>query len=739
MNLPALPFPWWSLLLLAGMSVAALLWLLRAGHPFLPRRIRMAVIGLRSLALLALLLAALDPYWSAREPDPTAYRLSVLVDASRSMETRDMPDGESRLEWVARWLASEPALAEASTPVEFRLFSSESRLWDGLPLTASLPGQTALGDALASLEPGGERGPSSQLGGVLLLSDGIHLHGSSPIEAAQDLARQQIPLSVIGVGRAAGNASVAVRFARETLTLPEGEPGEVELLIDNGYPDTRTGRLAVYQNRTLLEERPLVLPAQGQSTETFSLEGAAPGVETLRAVFKPDYPGGNPAGHVSFSIATIERRDEYRILFMAEQAGWLARLLRQLATEKEALLMDSLIRVDEERFFLTRHPPAGGAQGTTAPALQRESISALPDSAGFYQPYDALILDLGMAMAHGERLAPVLEAFAGTRGGGLLLLHNRGSEAPAQPLPEAIRSLFPVRSAATVLNPAPAPLAFDVNPLFAEQIGGSLFGTPAPVLPGSAFLGQAGELSRAAQVSARLRDSRLPLLVTQAYGAGRTAWLGSEAVWQWKIGEGSSPEHFAAFWEALLSWLAVGGKDRLQAPVNGTILPMDELASLDVQVLGPDYTPRMDAAVSALLTDPQGRATEHRLVPSIDQPGRYQLALPLGDAGAYQVDYAVRFPGGDELAQTAWFAVAATSEESRQTAFQEKTLRDMARLGGGQYHSFEDWDDLLPLPVSSRVPLVEKRISWTRSTPFLLLGLLFFLMEWWLRRRHGLR
>jgi hypothetical protein len=321
----------------------------------------------------------------------------------------------------------------------------------------------------------------------------------------------------------------------------------------------------------------------------------------------------------------------------------------------------------------------------------------------------------------------------------VLLVHSGQPGTAGDSLPEDLRALFPARDISTTFLESPYPIEFGGDSLFADYIGGVLFSNPPPRIPGMAAMGRPGELSRAAQVAVRVQPGNLPFLVTQAYGGGRSAWLATGEIWRWKLGNERSAERYTAFWEGLLSWLTVGGKDRLEAPVNATIVAMDEPVDLGIRILGQDYTPRMDANVTALLTGPEGQSRTVRLQPSIDEPGRYAYADVLEEAGTWQVDYSVIFPEGDELRETAWFAMAATSPESRQTAFQEQTLRDIARITGGTYRSFRDWNELAPLPVSDAIPLVEDRIHWTRTWPFLLVAALLFLTEWWLRRRHGLR
>ncbi|NDV63221.1 VWA domain-containing protein [Puniceicoccales bacterium CK1056] len=743
MNLPLLPFSQWIVLLFALLGLWGLYRVIRAGAPVVIKQVHWTIIALRTLAFACLILAILDPFWRSQRPDPNAFRLAVLVDVSASMETRDLPDGQSRFEWVADWLNPDSpnpaykALADPETPVEVNLFSSRTQPWDGASLADPLSGQTAIGDALESINKSGSTSSRRPLGGVLLISDGASLGGSSPAQVSLQYKRDGIPVSVIGVGQQVESGDLTVDFAQPELSFTEGQPAAVEITLSNSFSSDETGQLELFRGQALVDQRSVTVTAGESLTVGIDVDPGGAGVETFRAVYKPERERGNPATNVSYSIAEVEREGKFRFLLMSARAGWESRFLRLMAMESTTIEMDSLIRIDEGRFIkLSRNEDGSGSDERLA--SDRQTLDALPEAADFYFTYDAIIVDAAMLLEESKRLTPVLTEFSGTKGGGLLLYHN-GPQIYSFQLPASLREIFPARDFSQRRLNSAIPLQLEVNPLFTDQIGGALFNGPEPEIPAGAEVAVPSTLSRAAQVHASSEMEGYPLLVTQAYGAGRTAWLAGDFLWRWQLGSDRSSEQYSAFWQATLSWLATGGKERLVSPVNAQIIPVKEETSLDIRLLGADFTPRMDATVTGVITGPDGTISEQRLLPDIEEPGRYTLSLPLQKAGQYQVDYEALFPDGDRLIRSSWFALSSNSPESRETAFQEKTLRDIARVAGGEYRSFKNWKELLPLPVSDLIPQVEQKVHWTRSLPFLLAAITLFLIEWWLRRRHGLR
>lgn len=741
MNLSPPPIPWSLLAAVAAAAVLSLFYLLRSGADALPTGVRRGVAALRFLAWALLIAALLDPYWMESRPDPLAYEVLVLVDASRSMETRDLEAGQSRLDWAGQWLdagdgsPSWDRFLDPGTSVKVRLFSDSSLPWNGDTQLSPLPGQTAIGDALAAAVPQTESTASPRTGAVLLLSDGIHLKGPDPSNPARRLAGSSIPVSVIGIGESTTSGDVAVRLDESSFSISEDESRTVTVSLENSFPTAQSGELLISRDDQLLDRRVLTLEGNSTAGESFAYSPQAPGVETLRAEFVPDSGQGNPSTNASFSVAEVRPRDTYRFLLMQGRAGWQSRLLRVLARDNDQLQMDTLIQVEADRFFLNRTGEETASQ--EASEGERRTLEEPPQEAEFYAPYDAILLDTSLAMETGNALGPVLENFIGRKGGGVLMMHSSGTGSEEVALPEALKTLFPVRSFKEETLAQPLPVEFESALVFADQVGGALFSDPLPELPRLSPVARPLSRSRAAREVARLAEGT-PLLTVHAYGAGRAAFLGTDSLWRWHLSAGETGQ-FPSFWDALLSWLAVGGKPRLETPVNASVFPVDEPVDLDIRLLGPDYTPRMDANVSALLTGPDGTSEELGMVPSIEQAGAYNLRRDLSGIGTYRVDYRIVFPEGDELNRTAWFAVTSTSPETRVTAFNEKQLRDIARLTQGKYHSYLDWRNMERLPLSPEIPSIRQQRQWTRTLLFLTTVLACFAGEWYLRRKFGLR
>ena len=699
------------------------------------------LVLLRAAGLLALLIALLDPAFRREQPDPDAYRLEILADVSRSMETPDTGGDTTRLAAVRRLLGSdrEPgpvleSLRDQNSFLGVHLFSERGQTWHGRVPETARGGATALGEALQGRLRVNAGAPRA-LGGLLLLSDGINQTGLPPVEAARRFARADIPVSVIGIGKPTTSGDVAVRFARPRDRVEENSNESVEILLDNSFGAKRTGRLQLYRGEELLGEQPVELSPEAETSVLFNYTPGRAGVETLRARFLPDTPDRKPATDTAYAVRNVYGDGRTDILLLASRPGWEVRLLRVLAEDSPEMRLQSLVRVDEERFFYRAEDEEADP---AAPSTDRRTYEALPTDPSFYLENDLILLDLDTLAAAPEEIRSILRRFVATRGGGCLLYPGSGNNALAA-LPDSLRNVFPVRAITRKTLSEEAVLSIDPHPLFSEEAGGPLRQSPPPMIPGGTDLFLPERQSRAARQPVTLRNGGEALLSLHAYGAGRAAWLAGSFAWRWALGGETDAARYQSFMEGLLGWLATGGKERVRTPVNGQLLSMDQAADLSLRLLGPGYEPRMDARVTATITGPDGTVESRRLQADLGEPGHYHARKPVDKAGAWRVDYEAVFPNGERLLRTAWFSAAPMGPEMAETAMREQTLRDIARMTGGRYLSLEEAEDLREIPVASTVPVRSERFHWTRTWPFLLLALALFLFEWWLRRRRGLR
>lgn len=736
-----------------------LLWRTRR---LLPWKHLRSLVLLRSLAVGLFVLILFDPACTRQIREDQGWQTVILADASASMLTLDTDDSprisvmEDRIrEYEERMQEdrtySDNGYGNPLTAYSFGEAMAPLDLDEGLDL---LPGLTAGGDALLRVLAEEDR-PGRPLGAVLFFSDGASHTGSTLLDAARVYRIAGIPVSVVGMGETQAPGDVAVRFARSRYEGAAGEPLPVNVEVANTGSRETSVTIEILSGETVLAERQVSLSANDILREEFNVLPSGSGFQTWRARISGQRGDLNPATDVSYAAVDIDAPQRARILYLG-LLGWEFRFLQNLFREDPQLALDGLIRAGPGRFLrlpaegegetvrsndetTTHDGPAnisaiGGSplysdnydNGPVIPGTWPETVEPLME-------WDAVIVDSRVLAEWSVDTREGLTQFAADRGGGLLLT------GPLQPAVEALETLLPARNGGLLLPREDQFLELDPDPLFREEVGGPLFRAPGVYLPSGLAAYAVNDLARGARIVAETRAQEQPILVLHAYGAGRVAFSATPNTWRWALGTDSGVDQHARYWSSLLQWLALGGKERLETALDGTLQPLDDPLALDLELYGGDFRPRSDARVAATVTAPDGRLAEVFLNPSLTTPGRYEAQLPLALPGEYRVDYAADLEDGETLTRTVWFTAAAGGLESTDIAFREADLRDLARLTGGRYYTWQEQPTPDSLPVAPGLPTQEETLHWARTPPFIILLLALLAAEWFIRRRSGLK
>lgn len=719
------PFPIWAVLLVVLLAAGALVWSVLRLQAWIPSRYRIALACLRGAALLALFLALANPYFVRENPDPEAFELVVLADTSGSMDTPDT-EGALNREAVLREMIEFENPENlfngplATYPLNPYLFQESILPWRlGGAFTPA--GQSAPGDALMQvLKQSQDRGRS--LGGVLLISDGHENAGTLLVEAARQYRDAGIPISVIGIGENAPPGDISVHFTDSQLEAEVGEVVKVSGKVTNDFNTDKPVTVQLFRGGELLQEKTIKLESGETRDVNFEDRAEYAGVRTYRLRVEPLVEDTNPASDVDFATMEIKKPDEYRLLYLGSQLHWEFRFLKQALKDDPRFSLDSFIRTGPKSYLQNK-------------AAEEESVplTELPQEPSFYFEYDALIIDTRLTHLLSEAVLNSLRNVVTKRGAGLLAL------GPMDQSPKVLTSMLPVKEADVVLYKDKRYLELEMDPVFAGNKGGSLFQSPGPFLPENTPVYLGSSVSRGGRTSAATKGRNTPVLVVQAFGAGSTAYLGTENTWRWRMESDKGVEQHGLFWRQLLFWLASGGKERMDMPLQGTVQSLDSSVDLDLKVRAQDFGAESNARVSAFIEKPNGETADVLLNPSLTLPGQYEGDFLPADSGEFHVRYSVEYEDGELLEQDAFFAVSPTGPELSDTSFKESLLRDAARLSGGEYISYRDWKSIKDIPVADHIPVVQQRIYWAHSWPYFIVLALFLLSEWYRRRILGLK
>jgi hypothetical protein len=238
---------------------------------------------------------------------------------------------------------------------------------------------------------------------------------------------------------------------------------------------------------------------------------------------------------------------------------------------------------------------------------------------------------------------------------------------------------------------------------------------------------------------------KLPLLITENFGHGRTAIMATGGSWRWQMSSPLGDTAHDLFWQQLLRWLVSDTLGHVAASVPAQMLLDNGAVTITSEVRDQQYNPAPDARVEAHILGPSGVSALVEMTPVPDNPGRFQATWSAPKTGAYLTEVTaqrhdsstrtVKELGRDVLTFQRMDGVA----ENFHTEQNRDLLEHLATQTGGQYWKPTDLGKLAgAIPISEAGVITrETKDLWDLPLVFLVLLLLRF-SEWWLRRKWGI-
>jgi hypothetical protein len=234
---------------------------------------------------------------------------------------------------------------------------------------------------------------------------------------------------------------------------------------------------------------------------------------------------------------------------------------------------------------------------------------------------------------------------------------------------------------------------------------------------------------------------KLPLLITESYGHGRTAILATGGTWRWQMSEALGDKSHDLFWQQLLRWLVAESPGSVTASMPVRMLMDDGRVRLLAQVRDRQFQPTGDAQVAAHIVGPEGVDAMVDLTPSQDTQGLYQTEWTAEKPGTYLAEI-IASSASSHAQELGRDAVTFQREngvaENFHTEQNRHLLEQLASQTGGRYWKPSELKNL-PRDISyseAGISVRHTKELWDLPIFFiLLLGLP--IAEWLLRRKWG--
>jgi len=600
--------------------------------------------------------------------------------------------------------------------------------------------QTRLGDGVRQVLTELRGSPPSAL---ILLSDGQTTEGEPLGKAVELAARKGVPLFSVGVGSAEPArdleltdllvddvvfADDAVRFqaklsargfAGDKVTLrlrerppgsPDDAPGVVIKSIEvDAPPDGKPARVEIVHAPKETGEREFVLEVDPRPRE---LQVDNNRIERVVSVRKE-----------KLKVLVVEGEPRYEFRYLKNY------LEREETIDLSVVLLSSDPEYSEQ---------------------DRSAIPVFPASKEELFAFDVVLFgDVDPAYLSQSQMQNLSE-FAAEKGGGVLFVAGE-LFSPLAYRGTPLEALLPIDLADAR---DPAALGTPVAPFHPEL---TLEGRNSPIfrfgadeaesariwqeLPDSYWYFEAprrkpGALVLAEHASATGSDGRLPLIVYQFAGAGRTMFHAFDDTWRWRFRAGD--RYFGRFWVQTIRFLArsrLAGRRQAEVQTDRRAYERGQPIQVRVRFPNPGLAPAGDAASVQV----EGRGGPSRTVELRRSPNARNVFEGVV-AQAPEGEYTVRLlppPVLDGPIPTAGFRVEAPAGEFERVQMNEPELRRASAAASGAYFPAVAASGLLDgLPKPSKVPLdTDPPIPLWNSWPLLALFLTLLTSEWILRKR----
>jgi len=731
-------WPKWVLFLLVLAAAIGLGLLVRSRLPQAAapiRNWRAGVIWFLQFFLATVILVLLwQPAITVAELKPQQNIIAVLVDDSRSMAIADQ--GSMSREAQAQKVLQDGTLAELQKRFQTRIYRLDTHLTRvsdvrDLQAPAAAPA-TRIADSLNQLAAETSDLP---VGAVVLLSDGSDNAGGIDLDTISALRNRRIPVHTVGFGLEHISNDVEIDDAVVApRALTDSRLSARVSFHQHGYSGHKS-TLSVRDGDKVLASREITFGADDKiQSESMLFSAGSAGAKSLEFSIQPLEGEQNRANNAVTRLVNVEA-GKRRILYVEGEPRWEYKFIRRAEDDDHNVQVASMLRTTENKIY---------RQGINDP---KELADGFPSRAEDLFAFQGLIFGSVEAGYFTLPQQELIREFVDRRGGGVLFLGGRFSLADGGWAGSNLADLIPVvmPSAKNTFHRDPATV--ELTSAGSDSIITRLVDDPVKnierwkKLPYLMDYQEAGTPKPGAAVLAEadVHGRKLPFLVTENFGRGRTALVASGGVWRWQMSQPLGDPTHDMFWRQLLRWVVTDSPGQVVATVPNQMLFDDGRVHISADIRDKTFQPAPDAHVEAHILGPNGTAASIELSPMPDSPGIFQADWSAERPGSYLTEVVAQ-RGGQEIGRDVLtFQRMDGLAENFHTEQNRELLEKLATQTGGQYWKPEDVSKLpAEIPYSAAgITIRETKELWNMPAIFLLLILLRF-SEWLLRRKWGI-
>ncbi|MBK9246578.1 MAG: VWA domain-containing protein [Ignavibacteria bacterium] len=683
------------------------------------------LITLRTLALSLLIIALFEPILSLVRSSIDEPQLAVLLDNSQSMTIRDIKG--NRLEGFKNALTSSNVLSlnDAAHVAKFQdnVLSINHAAIDSLKFDGQL---TDISSAIRWI---GERADNVNLQAGLLITDGAFNTGANPLYEAEMLGK---PLYIIGIGDSSEPKDIAVQtiITNEITYLDASVPVNVNIK-SAGITDEKDSetKLILSDNGIMVAEQTIRLRSeQNIYSALFDYHPKIEGIHKLIASIAPKNGELTPKNNSLSEFINVLKQKRKVVLFAGAPSSDVS-FIRSILDKEKGAEVTAFIQKQGAEFYESQ-PNSQSMKDAETIVLIGFPNSSTPVSV------------MQMIAQECERGKPLLfVASLQTDYTKLRILEPY--------LPFAIVSSRPQEFLAFADVPQRA-LSNSLLKITGTNDDARLWNQLPPIYRTETFVKMKPESEVLSTIKVNTTPLSEPLISSREFQGKKSVAILGYGLYRWKLlgeaaevskGRQDMPDILSIFLQNTTKWLtATDNQKSVRIRTSKKLYSSGEKVECIAQVYDQTLAPIENADVIVKISGGKSPREVH-LTPISN--GRYTGQID----GLSEGDYA--FSGSVTVNQKPYgsdngrFSVGDIALEYQNVRMNSELLRQIAERTGGKFYTPETasalLNDLKKQPTFKERTITQKSEFALWNLPWMLASaLLFFAVEWFVRKRSGM-
>lgn len=581
---------------------------------------------------------------------------------------------------------------------------------------------------------------------IVLIADGQHNSGPSPLQTARVLGHQGQLFYCVSIGATQPATDLAVIGLEHPDLVFRRDRVRGVMIISDSMPVGKPFVVQIsYEDEVLWQQQLLTQNVAERRIEfEFTIDelvdrlGAQFASDVVQHVLPMEFAASitplveeseTANNELPLRMATITQSD--KVLIIDGRSRWETRYLRNAFARDEKWQVDTVI---------------AGVGADSASLPRGDQNDQFPTSRDALFEYSMIIFGEVAPELFTEHEYDWLREFVEIRGGGMVFIDGQRGKM-RQLTEQSLGSLLPIEWLKETVTSSPAALQLTEKgarvsalKLAVDEQQNRRFWTdlPAPhTLVAVEALPDAEVL-----IEVNVDGKQRPAMVTRQYGAGRVLYLAFDETWRWRY-KAADLWH-QRIWNQLAKFVMprpFAVSDEYVSLDTGSVsYEFGDSVDVRIRLLGLDGKPAINETADALVWKNGRVISTIGLNADSHIPGIYRGRTEAMLEGEYEVS--VRASGYSDAALKArskFVVLPPESGEMTQTSVDENLLRKMATASDGAYLREEELGQLPALlsPLSSGRVMESETLIWQSYWWFAMIILLLS-VEWILRKRAGL-